>query len=72
MQQKNEEWQIVFWITFGVLVLTTLVYMIWASGEIQSWNENTKEDNWLRRLFTRKSARLFTRKRANAKVETEM
>lgn len=49
-----EEWRKVFWITFAVLIATTLVYLFWASGEIQSWNDNTKEDNWLRRLCTSK------------------
>lgn len=48
------EWRIVFWITFAVLALTTLVYLIWASGEVQSWNDNLNEDNWLSKRFTRK------------------
>ncbi len=35
--------------------MTTLVYLIWASGEKQSWNDNPEEENWLRKLFTRKA-----------------
>lgn len=27
------------WITFGVFVITTVSYTIWASGEIQPWND---------------------------------
>lgn len=33
------EWRTVFWVTFGVFVITTIVYLIWASGELQPWNE---------------------------------
>lgn len=28
-----------FWVTFGVFVVTTIIYVIWASGEIQPWND---------------------------------
>lgn len=27
-----------FWISFGIFVVTTVVYVIWASGEVQPWN----------------------------------
>lgn len=27
-----------FWISFGIFVSTTVVYVIWASGEVQPWN----------------------------------
>lgn len=33
------EWRIVFWIAFGVFNITNIVYVIWASGEVQPWNE---------------------------------
>lgn len=33
------EWRLVFWMTFAVFVVTTIVYVIWASGEVQPWNE---------------------------------
>lgn len=33
------EWRTVFWVTFAVFVVTTIVYVIWASGEVQPWNE---------------------------------
>lgn len=32
------EWRVVFWVTFVVFVVTTIIYCIWASGEIQPWN----------------------------------
>lgn len=33
------EWRLVFWVTFVVFVVTTIVYVIWASGDVQPWNE---------------------------------
>lgn len=36
------EWRTVFWITFGVFVVTTIIYCIWASGELQPWNDPVK------------------------------
>lgn len=33
------EWRIVFWIAFAVFNVTNLVYIIWASGEVQPWND---------------------------------
>ncbi|XP_053961369.1 putative inorganic phosphate cotransporter [Anastrepha ludens] len=33
------EWRLVFWVAFGVLVVTAFVYVIWASGEVQHFND---------------------------------
>ncbi|CAD6999510.1 unnamed protein product [Ceratitis capitata] len=33
------EWRLVFWVAFGVLVVTAFVYVIWASGEVQDFND---------------------------------
>lgn len=33
------QWRIVFWIAFVVFNVTNLIYVIWASGEIQPWND---------------------------------
>jgi MFS transporter, ACS family, solute carrier family 17 (sodium-dependent inorganic phosphate cotransporter), other len=33
------EWRVVFWIAFGVFNITNVVYIIWASGEIQPFND---------------------------------
>lgn len=38
-QASLGEWRLVFWIAFGVLVLTSVVYGLWASGEVQDFNE---------------------------------
>lgn len=47
----------------AVLVATTAVYLWWASGEIQSWNDNPDEDNWLKRFSTRKIERAEVQQR---------
>lgn len=33
-----EEWRLVFWITFGVMSLTNIFYIIFASADLQPWN----------------------------------
>lgn len=33
------EWRIVFWIAFGVFNVTNVIYVIWASAEVQPWND---------------------------------
>lgn len=33
------EWRVVFWIAFGVFNVTNIVYVIWASAEIQPFND---------------------------------
>lgn len=35
--QSTNEWQIIFMITSGVYLLGSVIYWIWASGEIQPW-----------------------------------
>ncbi|EDW39857.1 GL16129 [Drosophila persimilis] len=32
------EWRTVFWVAFGVLCVTAVVYCLWASGEVQPFN----------------------------------
>lgn len=32
------EWRTVFWVAFGVLFVTAVIYCIWASGEVQPFN----------------------------------
>ncbi|XP_047119767.1 putative inorganic phosphate cotransporter isoform X1 [Schistocerca piceifrons] len=41
-----EEWRIVFWITFGILVVTGIIFFFTASGEVQYWNNlyTTKDE----------------------------
>lgn len=38
LQSALEEWRFVFWVTFGIFLITTVIYSIWASGEVQPWN----------------------------------
>ncbi|KAF5280927.1 hypothetical protein FQA39_LY17933 [Lamprigera yunnana] len=38
MDHSVEQWRLVFWITLGVLVVTNIIYVIFASGEAQWWN----------------------------------
>lgn len=33
------QWRIVFWIAFVIFNVTNIVYIIWASGEVQPWND---------------------------------
>lgn len=33
------EWRLVFWVAFAVLVVTAFVYCVWASGEVQPYND---------------------------------
>lgn len=32
------EWRVVFWISFAIFMVTTVIYVLWASGEVQPWN----------------------------------
>ncbi|XP_014215960.1 putative inorganic phosphate cotransporter [Copidosoma floridanum] len=36
--QTLAEWRVVFWIVAGVLLGTNVVFVLWASGEVQEWN----------------------------------
>uniref|UniRef100_A0A182MUR7 Major facilitator superfamily (MFS) profile domain-containing protein n=1 Tax=Anopheles culicifacies TaxID=139723 RepID=A0A182MUR7_9DIPT len=36
--QTLEEWRVVFWIAFAVLNITNVIFILFASGEIQPWN----------------------------------
>ena len=37
--KKETEWQLVFWIVFVVSVLGNVIFVLWASGEPQPWND---------------------------------
>lgn len=52
IQNTIQEWRVVYWISFGIFVVTVIIYGIWGSGEVQSWNDRD-EDNSLRRFFKR-------------------
>lgn len=42
-----------FWISFIILSTTLLVYMVWGSAEVESWNGNIAEDNAIKRTYRR-------------------
>lgn len=37
------EWRVVFWTAFVIFALTSVIYGIWASGEMQPWNNPEKQ-----------------------------
>lgn len=38
-QSTLEQWRLVFWFALGVSVLRTIIYLIWASADVQPWNK---------------------------------
>ncbi|KAL1129024.1 hypothetical protein AAG570_013556 [Ranatra chinensis] len=39
------EWRLVFWIAFGWLVITNIVYIIYGTAQLQPWNDPKVEGN---------------------------
>lgn len=37
------EWNVVFWTAFVIFAVTSVIYGIWASGELQPWNTLEKD-----------------------------
>ncbi|XP_049817601.1 putative inorganic phosphate cotransporter isoform X2 [Aethina tumida] len=37
------EWRLVFWIAFGVFFVTNLAFVLFGSGEVQTWNNSEKK-----------------------------
>lgn len=37
-QQTLTQWRTVFWIVLGVFILTNAIFILYASGEVQYWN----------------------------------
>lgn len=44
------EWREVFWITFSVIIVTNILYVVMGSGEVQPWNgpETSTEEEIIR------------------------
>jgi len=38
-EQTLTQWRIVFWIVLGVFILTNAMFILYASGEVQYWND---------------------------------
>lgn len=45
------EWRLVFWIVLGVFIVTNLIFLMYASGDVQYWNDPdfVREDREMRR-----------------------
>lgn len=39
------EWRTVFWVVLGVFIITNLIFVMYASGDVQYWNEPGFEKN---------------------------
>ncbi|XP_060522860.1 putative inorganic phosphate cotransporter isoform X2 [Cylas formicarius] len=39
-----DQWKIIFFVTSGVYVIADIVFIIFGSGDIQTWNEDPKEE----------------------------
>ena len=52
--QTLTEWRLVFWIIFAVTVVTNVVFVLFASGEVQEWND----PNFERKKQTKKDEEL--------------
>lgn len=40
-----KQWRVAFWVCLGVLVVTNVVYLIWAKGE-QLWWDDVKKHGY--------------------------
>lgn len=43
--KRREQWQLVFWITFFMYLLGTIMFCVLVSGEPQSWALSSKDDS---------------------------
>lgn len=37
--QTVTEWRVVFWMTFAIFLVANLIFVIWADGNVQYWND---------------------------------
>ncbi|CAI4232383.1 unnamed protein product [Auanema sp. JU1783] len=42
---SQEEWQLVMWVTAGVLVTGSVIFSLFAKGEVQEWAKNKSADS---------------------------
>lgn len=60
--QSLSEWNLVFWIVFGVSVTCNVVFILFGSGEVEYWNDPNFDKIQLTESPRRKSSiALFTR-----------
>ena len=55
-QQTLEQWQYVFFITAGMLIISGLIYVFFSDSTLQSWNDdgNSTKTNELQIVMTEK------------------
>lgn len=39
-----EQWRSVFWVAFAILTVTSVIFIIWGSGDKQDWNDPDPND----------------------------
>ncbi|XP_050311165.1 sialin-like isoform X4 [Anthonomus grandis grandis] len=49
------EWRIVFWIAFGVFLLSNLAFVLFGSAQVQAWNVNEEKERPLEAIKAVKS-----------------
>lgn len=37
--ESLSEWRLVFWIVFAVFIVTNFIFVLYASGEVEYWND---------------------------------
>lgn len=37
--QTLGQWRLVFWIVLGVFIVTNVIFVVYANGEVQYWND---------------------------------
>jgi ACS family sodium-dependent inorganic phosphate cotransporter len=42
-EQSFQQWRYVFWIAVGVNIVALVIFLIFASGEVQSWNSGDRK-----------------------------
>lgn len=58
--QTLSQWRLVFWIVLGVFIVTNLIFIVYASGEVQYWNDpdfviRDREERQLRKETNRRT-----------------
>lgn len=48
-QSTLKQWRVAFWVCFAILVITNVIYLIWAKGEQLWWDDVGRHgypENW--------------------------
>ncbi|CAH1154511.1 unnamed protein product [Phaedon cochleariae] len=52
-EENIAQWKIMFYFAAGVYVSVTIIFVVFGSGEMQTWNDNKKDDTETRRQLQR-------------------